>query len=112
MNKTHTASSYVIGFVLSLLLTVGSYVLVVYHVSFFPLVGMLVFLALIQLFVQLFFFLHLGQEAKPQWNLLIFLMTLLILGIILGGTLWIMHNLSYHMTPREIHQYMQNQSGI
>lgn len=47
--------------------------------------------------IQLFFFLHLGLENKPHWNLITFLFTLLILVVIVLGSLWIMYNLNYNM---------------
>jgi len=50
-------------------------------------------LAVIQMFVQLIFFLHLGKENKPRWNTLIFAFMLLVLLIVVLGTLWIMHSL-------------------
>jgi cytochrome o ubiquinol oxidase operon protein cyoD len=43
--------------------------------------------------VQLRFFLHLGQEAKPRWETMIFYFMVLVLLIIALGSLWIMHDL-------------------
>ncbi|KND50377.1 MAG: cytochrome o ubiquinol oxidase subunit IV [Parcubacteria bacterium C7867-007] len=86
-----TLSSYVIGFILSIGLT-----LLAFWVA--PTLGLLavpaiVITALIQLFVQLIFFLHMGSESKPRWNLLIFVLTGVIMAIVIVGTLWIMSNL-------------------
>ena len=53
--------------------------------------------AVMQLLIQLIFFLHLNSESKPRWNLTVFLFIILIVGILVIGTLWIMYNLDYNM---------------
>ena len=63
---------------------------------------LLVSLAIVQGIVQLIFFLHLGIETKPRWNLMIFLFMILIMVVILGGSIWIMRELNYNlMLPQE-----------
>jgi cytochrome o ubiquinol oxidase operon protein cyoD len=86
----------VIGFLLCILLTLLAYLVVDQHlltgrVLAFTIVG----LGLLQAFVQLFFFLHLGQEPRPRWNLHFFLMMASVLLILVFGSLWIMDNLNY-----------------
>jgi cytochrome o ubiquinol oxidase operon protein cyoD len=54
-------------------------------------------LGLIQAIVQIVFFLHVGQEAKPRWETLIFFFTILILMIIAIGSVWIMNDLNNRM---------------
>lgn len=86
--------SYGIGFIVSLILTGASFLLVVTksmsgHALMYTLAG----LALTQAIFQLLFFLHLGQEDKPRWETLIFLFMLLVLLIVVVGTLWIMNDL-------------------
>lgn len=101
--KTHikeegSLKAYLIGFVLSLLLTFSSYFLVTEKlISPAHAFWVLPALALTQAFIQLIFFLHLGQEKSPYWNLQTFLYMLGVLVIIVTGTLWIMYNLDYHM---------------
>jgi cytochrome o ubiquinol oxidase operon protein cyoD len=63
------------------------------------LVAVIVGLAIIQLFVQLFFFLHLGEESKPRWNLMVLLFAAMVVIIVVFGSLWIMNNLNYNMMP-------------
>ncbi len=105
--------SYLLGFLLSIFLTLAAYVIVVKHL----LAGWAVLLAVAglalgQMVVQFIFFLHLGKEAKPRWNVMVFLFMLLIVGIIVFGSLWIMYHLNYQMmTPEEMHQ-MQQHEGI
>lgn len=87
--------SYLIGFISSLLLTSLSFLIVVAHlVSERALSYTLVALALLQAVLQLLFFLHLGQEAKPRWETLVFYFMVIILLIIAVGSLWIMFDLN------------------
>lgn len=89
-----TATSYVIGFTASLILTSLSFLLVAKGmISGYALIA----LALLQAAIQLRFFLHLGQEAKPRWETLIFYFMLLLLVIVAAGTLWIMDDLNNRM---------------
>lgn len=53
-------------------------------------------MALIQIMVQLVFFLHL-LEAGQQWTVMALVFTLVILIIVVGGSLWIMHDLNANM---------------
>jgi cytochrome o ubiquinol oxidase operon protein cyoD len=91
-----TMKSYVVGFILSLLLTLSAFLLVSEHIlNHWSLNLTIVSLALIQVFIQLFFFLHLGNEPQPKWNLLVFIFMVLVVFILVAGTLWIMFNLDY-----------------
>ena len=111
-----TLQGYVTGFFLSLMLTVVAYFSVVKEaLSGRALLVTILGLAIAQLLVQLVFFLHLGRESKPRHNLMVFGFMLLIIAIIVGGSLWIMDNLNYHMMPQEMDQHMlqeYDQGGI
>jgi cytochrome o ubiquinol oxidase operon protein cyoD len=88
--------AYVLGFFLSIALTLGSF-WVAPHLGMLA-APMIVTGAILQLFVQLFFFLHLGHRDYPRSNLLVFIFTAIIIGILIIGTLWIMSNLAHlHM---------------
>lgn len=113
-----TMRMYVVGFILAIALTCTSFALVHVHVAHhhdFPtdsFMGIaLPFLAVVQFFVQLFFFLHIGKEARPRWKLLVLMLMIVIVLILVVGSLWIMHNLNYRMTPQQVNQYMLNQNG-
>lgn len=87
--------SYVIGFIVSFLLTSFSFLLVAGHfISGHTLILTISGLALAQAVFQLIYFLHLGEEGKPHWETVIFFFMFLILLIIVCGTLWIMHDLN------------------
>jgi cytochrome o ubiquinol oxidase operon protein cyoD len=88
--------SYTVGFVLSLILTFTAYIIAVRDVAHgWALVYILATLAVVQLFVQLVFFLHVGRESKPRWNLTAAVFAAMVVGILVFGSLWIMKNLQY-----------------
>lgn len=100
MNKlnlpTKVMRTYITGFVLSILLTLATYVLVVKQV--FSVRGLLIWvgaLAVVQFIVQLVFFLHLGREPKPRWNFMVFIFAIGVVVILVFGSLWIMVSLDY-----------------
>ncbi|WP_219837258.1 cytochrome o ubiquinol oxidase subunit IV [Paenibacillus sp. R14(2021)] len=83
--------SYTIGFLCSLVLTVISVAIAVggwLEGSAKAIVLMAA--GVLQLAVQLFFFMHLREEKKPRYNLISLILGLVILVIIVGGSLWIM----------------------
>lgn len=89
-----------IGFILSLILTIATYLIAMhYHLMQWILVFIVVGLGVMQSLLQLVFFMHLGLESKPKWNLLVFIYTVALLIIVVGGSLWIMANLDYNMMP-------------
>jgi cytochrome o ubiquinol oxidase operon protein cyoD len=93
-----TQLSYIIGFILSILLTIIPYTIVVHHLlSSDALVISIVVLGVLQLLVQLIFFLHLSAHPSQRWNVITFAFTLLILVILVAGSLWIMWNMNYNM---------------
>jgi cytochrome o ubiquinol oxidase subunit IV len=108
-------ASYTTGFILSVVFTLAAYVLVSKHLlSGWAIVIGILALAVVQLLVQLLFFLHLNRESKPRWNLAIFVFMAITLLIIVVGSLWIMHNLNYHMmmSPHDTETYIQKEEGI
>jgi cytochrome o ubiquinol oxidase operon protein cyoD len=88
--------AYTFGFILSIVLT-----LLAFWVApqFGTLAAALIILgAILQLIVQLFFFMHIGQRDYPRSNLLVLIFTGIIISIVIGGTVWIMSNLAHlHM---------------
>ena len=107
-----TIKHYIIGFVLSLLLTLLAYGIVVYEWVGTHAVAFLLVLALIQMVVQLIYFLHLDNEVKPRYKLVSFAFMAAILLIIVIGSLWVMEHLNYNMmdmSPDEKDAYMMGQ---
>jgi cytochrome o ubiquinol oxidase operon protein cyoD len=95
--------SYTAGFILSILLTLAAFWIAP---QFGTLAAALIIAgAILQLLVQLFFFMHIGQRDYPRSNLLVLIFTGIIIGIVIGGTVWIMSNLAHlHVhTPTSVH---------
>jgi len=96
-----TVRSYLIGFVLAVVLTAASF-WVVLHGGFSretALAG-LALLAVVQILVHLVYFLHMNTSSSQRWNVSAFAFTVLTLAIVVGGTLWIMHNVTMNMMSR------------
>lgn len=105
--------SYVIGYVLSLILTLIPYFLVTNrNITGTPLLITIVVFAMIQMVVQLIFFLHLGGEPKPRWNLFFFVATVGLAAVVVGGSVFIMNDLHYNMSPTEKVAKIANDEGI
>ncbi|HEX5797965.1 MAG TPA: cytochrome o ubiquinol oxidase subunit IV [Candidatus Saccharimonadales bacterium] len=116
-HPTATTKSYVLGFAYSLILTVTAYCLVVYEVlSGWTVAFTILALAVLQLSIQLFYFLHLDQEKKPRWNMVSFFFAVQTVLIVVLGSVWIMVNLNYHhahkRTPEQVEKYIQEQEAI
>jgi cytochrome o ubiquinol oxidase operon protein cyoD len=103
MSHQGTLELYITGFVVSITLTLTAYFAVTQQLlGGWQLVAAIVALGLVQLVVQLRFFLHLGREPRPRQNLLAFSFMTLVVGILVGGSIWIMKNLDYNMhTPSD-----------
>ncbi|MFZ1324193.1 MAG: cytochrome o ubiquinol oxidase subunit IV [Candidatus Saccharimonadales bacterium] len=96
-----TYTQYISGFFLSINLTLAAYFIVTRGLLSSLAVAAIIILALAQLFVQLYFFLHLGAEKGPRWQLGAFGFMALMVIILVLGTLWVMQNLDYNMHPKD-----------
>jgi len=86
-----------IGFILSVLCTLGAYSLTMEgYFSWEVRIAIIAGLGILQTFFQLIFFFHLGLEEKPRWNVMMFLFMLLVVFLIIGGSIWIMSELNYN----------------
>ncbi|QCI19476.1 cytochrome o ubiquinol oxidase subunit IV [Buchnera aphidicola (Anoecia oenotherae)] len=56
----------------------------------------------LQIFFQIYYFLHLKDSMGNFWNIVFLLFTFIIMLIIIIGSTWIMYNLHYNVM---IHQY-------
>lgn len=108
-----TYRNYFIGFGLSAAITFVAYFAVVEQwAEGWTLLILLGTLAFTQMIVQLYLFLHLGEEMKPRLRAWSFVFMSIILLIIVAGSLWIMGHLNYNMmemTPTEKDHYMMGQ---
>ncbi len=109
------ARSYVIGFVLSLIITLVAYVTAVDRLlQASPLIVVLLSLAGVQFIVQIMCFLHLDSASASRERLIALGAILVIVLILVVGSLWIMTHLNERMMadPSQMEQYMQDQQGI
>lgn len=108
MTATHAAAatghptlkSYLTGFVLSVALTLVPFALVMTRaLSRETLIGIIFVFAAVQMVVQLVYFLHLDRSPGQRWNVYAFLFTVVVVGLLVGGSLWIMLNVAHQMMP-------------
>lgn len=97
-----TLRSHLIGYALSLVLTFASFGAVMAKVLP-PRSGLVLIVALciVQLLVQLVFFLHLGPRRGQRGNTGIFVCTVFLIAIVVSGSLWVMHNANLNMMPMQ-----------
>lgn len=105
--------SYTVGFILSLIFTLIPYYLVVNQViTGQTLLITILGFALIQLVVQVVFFLHLGRGPKPRWNLYFFMGTIVAILIVVVGSIVIINNLHGNVASSEQTKRLVNSEGI
>lgn len=116
-----TLKSYVSGFILSIALTAAAYIVVQAHLGSGKellaqptVLATILFFAVAQLAVQMWFFLHLGEEARPRWRFISLLFAVVVVLIVVGGSIWIMANLNYNMegSQRRVNDYLKSQDGL
>jgi cytochrome o ubiquinol oxidase operon protein cyoD len=114
MSKTHDTPTepkptdrrlkyYVQGFVLSLVFTLIPYYLVVNKtITGNVLLATIIGFAVLQLVVQLVFFLHLGREPKQLYNVVFLFNTLGIILVVVGASIWIMSHLTHNLSGTDV----------
>lgn len=91
---------YLIGFVLSLILTAIPFWLVM-TMPLSPAVTAAVIMgfAVVQIVVHMVFFLHMNSKSEGGWTMLSLIFTITVVVIMLAGSLWVMHHLNTNMMP-------------
>ncbi|URJ32647.1 cytochrome o ubiquinol oxidase subunit IV [Blochmannia endosymbiont of Camponotus sp.] len=99
MKNGYTQKSYLIGFVLSVVLTIVPFVIVAHDAihNKIILINIIVFCAIMQIFVHLICFLHLGNVSNQAWNLISLIFTVFIVFILVLGSVWIMTHLHHNL---------------
>lgn len=96
-----TTRGYLIGFLLSVILTAAPFWLVMTK----PLanaqwLGFLVLaFAAVQIVVHMVYFLHMNPQSEGGWSMLALIFTMVLVVITLAGSLWVMHHLNTNMMP-------------
>ena len=99
---------YLVGLALAILLTATSFFIAGTDLVWQPSIPVaLVVLAIAQMGVHLVFFLHITTGADNTNNVLALAFGVLIVFLVIGGSLWIMANLTHNMLP--MYQLMQMQ---
>ena len=100
--------SYMIGFVLSVILTAIPFALVMTGALPPQATALIVMaFAVVQIVVHMIYFLHMNSRSEGGWTLLALMFTLILVVITLSGSLWVMHNLNTHMMPLDAHDMKQ-----
>ena len=100
-----TLKGYLIGFGLSVVLTAIPFWIVMGHVFPDSRVTALAVMALaaIQIVVHMIYFLHMNTRSEGGWTMLALIFTLVLVGITLVGSLWVMYHLNLNMMPMTLH---------
>lgn len=107
--------SYVLGFLLSIVCTLGAYAVVTLHIfSFAYLIGIIFILAFVQFAVQIVYFLHLSFAPSARDKFVVFMFSMFIVVTLIGGSIWVMFDLNERMMPSVplMQEYMHRQTGI
>jgi cytochrome o ubiquinol oxidase operon protein cyoD len=100
--------TYTAGLVFALLLTAGSFIVAQTDLLWPPGVPAgLAVLAVAQMGVHLVFFLHIGTDQDHTNNVLALAFGLLIVGLVVAGSLWIMDHLNANMVSPSAVMEMQ-----
>lgn len=105
--------SYFTGFILSLIFTLIPYYMVKNQFGSGNLLLIAILgLAVIQLIIQVVYFLHLGRGPKPRWELYFFVSTIGLILIVVGASLVIMNNLHKNMSVQDQKEKLINDEAI
>ena len=93
--------SYLTGFVLAAVLTIIPFWLVMTGVLGDKQATALVIMAFaaVQIVVHMIYFLHMSPRSEGGWILMALIFTLVLVGIALSGSMWVMYHLVANMAP-------------
>jgi cytochrome o ubiquinol oxidase subunit IV len=97
-------STYLLGFVLSVVLTAIPFWLVMSGVLPSKQVTALIIMAFatVQIVVHMIYFLHMNTKAENGWSMMAMIFTIVMVVIAMSGSLWVMNHLNSNMMP--VHQ--------
>jgi len=101
-DETHfSLRGYLAGFAAAAVLTAIPFWLVIARplASTAITAALLVILAVAQIMVHTFAFLHVNAKAQGGWTLVAYVFTAVLVVITIGGSMWIMHHLNLNMMP-------------
>ena len=93
-----SSRSYLVGFIVSVLLTLIPFALVMYPTLQRTVTSWLVVaLGAVQIIAHLKFFLHLDTAAEQRWNLIALIFSAVIILLLVGLSLWIIDSIHHNM---------------
>ncbi|WP_216782366.1 cytochrome o ubiquinol oxidase subunit IV [Candidatus Profftia tarda] len=96
--RENSARPYIIGFILSIILTIIPFWMVTGATSSKrTILATVITMAIIQIFVHLIYFMHTKISYEECWNLVSLIFTTVVIAIIIAGSLWIMYHLNMNM---------------
>ena len=100
-----TLQGYLTGFGLSVVLTAVPFLVVMHHVFANHIVtaALVMAFAVAQILVHMVYFLHMNTRSEGGWTLLALMFTMVLLGITLSGSIWVMYHLNTNMMPVTTH---------
>ena len=96
---------YMIGFLLSVVLTAIPFWLVmggVFQDKQLTTIIIIAF-AMVQILVHMVYFLHMNTSSEGGWNMLALIFTVVLVVITLSGSLWVMYHMNTNMMPLSVH---------
>ena len=95
-----TLRDYTIGFILSVILTAIPFWLVMERpLEAAPTAMLIVAFAVVQIIVHMVYFLHMNARSEGGWTMIALVFTLVVVGIAMAGSMWVMHHLTTNMMP-------------
>ena len=96
-----SVKSYMVGFVLSIILTAIPFGLVMFPTLPKNLTVLIVVaMAVIQVVVHLVYFLHMDRSKEQRSNVSTFLFTVLVIALLVGLSTWIMFSIHFEMMAK------------
>ena len=94
-------STYMLGFVLSVVLTAIPFWLVMSGALPSKQITALVIMAfaVVQIVVHMIYFLHMNTRSENGWSMMALIFTIVMVVIALSGSLWVMSHLNSNMMP-------------
>jgi cytochrome o ubiquinol oxidase operon protein cyoD len=104
--------SYIIGFVLSVVLTLIPFWIVLGEVNIHIWLALTIIFGLgaVQIMVHVFYFLHVTVKAEEGWQVMSLVFTGILLLIVLVGSIWVMTHLNNNMMPA--HDQIERMRGL
>ncbi len=96
-----TVKGYLIGFILSVILTAIPFWLVMTKsIASSQAMGIvLLIFAAVQIVVHMVYFLHMNSKVEGGWSMLSLIFTIAVVVIMLAGSIWVMFHLNSNMMP-------------